>query len=76
MVRVGQVLRIPEAHYLYGTGDLVLRVTEVDPGLDRYPGLEWVRVKGVPVRSDGSEGEPREVMIRVAALHDPRSRRE
>ncbi len=74
LVRVGQVLRIPEAHYLYGSGELVLRVTHVDPGLDRYPGLEWVRVKGVEVGWDGSDGQPRDVMIRVAVLRDPRSR--
>ncbi len=74
LVRVGQVLRVPEAHYLYGNGELVLRVTEVDPGLDRYPGLEWVRVRGIEIRRDGSDGRPRDVMVRSAALQrQPRS---
>jgi hypothetical protein len=74
LVRVDQVLRVPEAHYLYGTGELVLRVTHVDSNLDRYPGLEWVRVKGIEILWDGSDGQERDVMIRVAALRDPRSR--
>jgi hypothetical protein len=74
LVRIGEVLRIPEAHYLYGSGELVLRVTHVDPNLDRYPRLEWVRVRGIEVCWDGSDGQPREVMIRVAVLRDPRSR--
>jgi hypothetical protein len=68
LVSVGQVLRIPEAHYLYGTGLLVLRVTEVDPDLGRVRGLEWVRIRGVEIRWDGKDGEAREVMVRVAAL--------
>jgi hypothetical protein len=65
LVRVGQVLRVPEAHYLYGTGELVLRVTTVDPDLARYTGLEWAGVRGVEVRWDGSDGDQRHVMVRV-----------
>jgi hypothetical protein len=65
-LRPGAVLRIPEGHYCYGTGELVLRVTVVDP--NPHPGLEWLRVQGVEVRWDGSDGDRRDVLVRVAAL--------
>jgi hypothetical protein len=68
LAEVGQVLHIPEAHYLYGVGTLVLRVTTVDPDLTRYPGLEWAGICGVEIRWDGSDGDERTVMVRVAWL--------
>jgi len=66
LVVAGQVLTVPEAHYLYGTGDLTLRVTAVDPR--PHPALEWLRVKGVQVLWDGSDGPERLVDVRVSAL--------
>jgi hypothetical protein len=60
------VLCIPEEHYCYGTGPLALRVTEVDE--HPHPSLEWLAVRGVEVRWDGSDGDPREVLVRVSAL--------
>jgi hypothetical protein len=72
LVQVGQVLRIPEAHYLYGQGELTLRVTVVDPDLHRYPRLEWASVKGVEIRN-GTDGQVRQVQVRVAYLRQHRS---
>jgi hypothetical protein len=68
-ISVGQTLRIPEAHYLYGVGELALRVTDVDPDLARYSSLEWAGVRGIEVRRDGKDGDQRHVMVRVAWLN-------
>jgi len=45
-----------------------LRVTAVDPR--PHPALEWLRVKGVQVLWDGSDGTERLVDVRVSALTD------
>ncbi len=66
MVKVGQVIRVPEEHYCYGRGMLTLRVTAVDPS--PHPNLEWLRVMGVEIGSDGSDGKERTVLVRVSAL--------
>jgi hypothetical protein len=67
VIQVGDVIRIPEAHYLYGVGVLTMRVT-AEADLDRHPGLEWIRLRGVQIRWDGSDGDNRDVLVRVAAL--------
>lgn len=64
-IRPGQVITIPEEHYLYGTGPLTLRVTEVDE--HPPPGVEWLTVRGVEQRWNG-DGDEREVMVRIAAF--------
>jgi len=68
LVQVGDVVRIPEAHYLYGSGVLTMRVTDVGADLEKYPRLEWVGLKGVEIRWDGSNGDERQVMVRVGVL--------
>lgn len=64
--RPGQVIEIPEAHYMYGQGDLKLRVTWVPERL--HPQEEWVRLRGVEIRWNGEDGGPRDIFVRVAAL--------
>ena len=70
-VRVGQVLRLAEEDYRFGIGPLTLRVT----GLLHVQELSdgpWLYLRGVTIRWDGSEGEPRQVLVRLAALRrDP-----
>ncbi len=68
LVQVGDVVEIPEAHYLYGTGALTLRVTAVGADLEKYPSLEWVGLQGIEIRWDGSDGEERQVMVRIGIL--------
>ena len=63
----GQVIRVDEPDYMYGIGELVLRVTAVAV----VPEGAWLRVVGVEIRWDGSDGPTCDVMIRVSAL--PRS---
>lgn len=68
-VRVGDLIRVPEAHYLYGTGALTMRVTAIGADLDKYPSLEWVGLKGI--ETDDSEGNEREVLVRMKVLNQP-----
>ena len=68
LVQVGDVVQLPEAHYLYGSGVLTMRVTAVGADLEKYPSLEWVGLKGTEIRWDGSDGEERQVMVRVGIL--------
>jgi hypothetical protein len=71
LVRAGDVLRVPEPDYMYGVGPLTLRVTAVDAEANARPELEWVRLQGVELRWDGSEGMHREVQVRRTALRAP-----
>ncbi|MGI5213019.1 hypothetical protein [Plantactinospora sp. CA-290183] len=64
----GDVLRIAESDYCYGVGPLVLRVTRVGVDLGRYPRLEWLSLRGVELRRDGSAGPERQVLVRASAL--------
>jgi len=64
-IQPGQVLNIPEASYLYGVGDLRLRVTEVG-GVQHLPDGAWLTVKGMQLRRDGTEMKEREVLVRVS----------
>src|SRR4051794_9935258 len=66
-VKPGDVLRIPEADYLYGVGVLVLRVSGVG-AVERLPDGEWLAVKGMEVAWNGADLKEREVLVRMSAL--------
>jgi hypothetical protein len=68
LIQVGDIIHIEEADYCYGRGPLTVRVTAIGANLTRFPKLEWVRLRGVELRSDGSDGEQRLVLVRVKAL--------
>jgi hypothetical protein len=68
LVQVGDTICLPEADYCYGCGLLTIRVTEVDADLAHFPALEWVRLRGVVILWDGTDGDERDVLVRVAAL--------
>ena len=70
LVAVGDVVHVAEAHYCYGAGPLTMCVTGVSADLGLYPGLEWVQLRGVQIRHDGADGEPRDALVRVAALRE------
>jgi hypothetical protein len=65
---VGAVLELAEADYLYGTGPLAIRLTEVkvDPG--QFRAMEWVEVQGIDVYPEGEAAQAHHVTIRVAAI--------
>ncbi|MGW4500162.1 hypothetical protein ACWENR_16305 [Micromonospora sp. NPDC004336] len=54
----GMTIRVPEDAYRFGTGPLILAVTEV---ISRGPfeGHEWAELRGHGVREDGTRA-PRE----------------
>lgn len=71
-VRAGDVLALAEDDYRFGLGVLMIRVTAL-LHLQELPDGPWLYLRGIPIRWDGSEGDPRQVLVRVSAL--ARSRR-
>lgn len=68
-VKVGDVIRVAEADYCFGTGFLKMRVTEVGAVQQRQDGA-WVSLVGYELRPDGSHAspQPRHALVRVRAL--------
>ena len=66
-IEPGVVMNIAESDYLYGSGDIRLRV---DAPVPVHPRLEWVSVHGVRLLSDGRQTGPVTVLVRVAALRE------
>ena len=66
-VRPGMVLRIPEEHYLYGVGVLVLRVTVVGAAV-RLPDDVWLPISGVELTRSGADWRERTVLVRLSTL--------
>jgi hypothetical protein len=66
-VRVGDVLELAEEDYRFGVGPLKIRVTALLHVQDLGDG-PWLYLRGVPIGGDGREGEPRQVLVRLAAL--------
>lgn len=70
MIQPGDVIRIPERFYRYGSGELRMRVTYV-PKSSRIPGLSWIELVGTTLSPDGRPGRPRQALVQVAALRVP-----
>ena len=67
---MGRVLVLSEADYLYGVGQLRLRVDRIDyrhPVLDG--GERWYTVEGFQVSAAGVELQARCVLVRGGRLH-------
>ena len=74
LVAVGDVIEMKPGNYMLGSGPytysdwpLRLRVDHVPRGVDAFTG-DWVALAGVELHRDGSDGERREIIARVAAL--------
>jgi hypothetical protein len=70
-VSVGDVLELAEQDYRFGVGPLTLRVTALLHVLP-LPDGPWLYLRGVPIRWDGRHDEPRQVLVRLAALRRDR----
>ncbi len=68
LVKIGDLVEIPEADYCYGVGVLKMRITAMTVTPQEVSRLEWVRLIGVPIYNYGQEGPEREALVRVAAL--------
>ena len=66
-VRAGDVIHVAEEDYSFGLGCLTLRVTDVH-GLLYLDDGPWVILDGIPLWSNGHEGEQRYAQIRVAGI--------
>lgn len=66
-IRPGQVLKLPEALYLYGVGELTIRVTRVGM-VGRLADGEWLPVAGVEIAWNGKELGVREVLVHLDGL--------
>ena len=66
-VRPGDLVRIPEAHYRYGVGDLVLKVGSVGQ-VQRLDDEDWLMVVGTQIAWNGAELGERQVLVRLAGL--------
>ena len=69
LIKTGEVLRVTEPDYMYGTGDLILKVTKVG-SVQRLRDGEWINLEGLKLRQDGSQvsHEPRQALVRLSAL--------
>ncbi|PRY30897.1 hypothetical protein [Pseudosporangium ferrugineum] len=76
-LQVGDVIQVEEPGCCYGVGSVTLRVTEVH-GLVYLDDGPWVMVDGVPLWSNGFEGEVRYAQVRLEVIrhlpHWPSSR--
>jgi len=68
-IKPGDVLRVGEPDYLYGTGPLILRVTRVGRVQQLQGGL-WLDLEGLTLRADGSQigSEPQHAVVRLSAI--------
>ncbi|MFC4109171.1 hypothetical protein [Micromonospora zhanjiangensis] len=59
------MVHLREADYLYGSGDLTLRVTQTSARLDDP---EWVDLTGIRILWNGDRAGEMMVRVRVSAL--------
>jgi hypothetical protein len=71
--RPGDVLKIQEADYRYGQGELILRVTEVGRSQQLTDG-EWLTISGIQIGWNGAEFGERAVDVRLSSLMPRRGR--
>lgn len=61
------MIHVAEQDYRYGIGALTLRITAVGEVWHLTDGL-WVQVFGVPLWSNGREGNERHALLRVSGI--------
>jgi hypothetical protein len=67
--RTPHVIRVAEPDYLYGTGDLKLRVAHIDRANPiEYDGELWFQVEGVQLGRSGVELGYRRAIVRGRRL--------
>ena len=59
-------LKVGEADYCYGLGDLILRVTAFVAS--DLPDPQWVTLRGVELTWNGREKSERQVLVRRSAI--------
>jgi hypothetical protein len=64
---VGLVLRLGEPEYLYGSGALTLRITEIYD-FQQYEGQRWLFLRGMRLGANGAELGERNALVKVTAI--------
>lgn len=67
MIPAGTVVEVPEADYMYGTGDIRMRLDRPVTLLARQ---EWAEVTGVLIGFNGRETVPVTLLVRVTVLRE------
>jgi hypothetical protein len=77
LVTVGDLITVPEGDYTIGRGILRMRVIHILQRPDEdLREIYWIRLMGVEVGADGSDGRHRTVLVRSWALQcNPPQRR-
>jgi hypothetical protein len=57
-LKVGDVIDVAEADYMYGTGRLIMQVTKIGQVV-QINGADWVDLEGHDLRPDGSRASDR-----------------
>jgi hypothetical protein len=70
-VAVGELLRLRDVDYRYGSGALVIRVTGV---AEVVADPDWIDIRGIEIDWNGNRLGERSVQMSVTALRDPRRR--
>lgn len=65
-LKVGDIIRLEEPYYRYGTGPLILRLTAVPVRFNNS--TEWFEAMGIELRNDGLELQPRRAVILLQAV--------
>jgi hypothetical protein len=75
--KVGDVIEVGEPDYRYGTGNLILRVTQIGRHVRAADG-EWLDLDGLELRTDGTQlgSQPRHASVRVDGVRIWRGRNE
>lgn len=69
----GALLRVREADYLYGRGDITMRVRATGE-VRRLPDGDWLTVRGTEIGWDGTEVGERQILVRMSSFGDRRGR--
>ncbi|HEU4424283.1 MAG TPA: hypothetical protein VFR67_17280 [Pilimelia sp.] len=62
------MLELANDDYRFGVGPLTLRVTAL-MHVQMLADGPWLYLRGIQIRPDGSDGDSRQVLVRLAALY-------
>jgi hypothetical protein len=72
-LRAGDVLELRDEDYMFGMGDLLLRVTDIHD-YRQVRGTSWVFLRGWQLRADDTPWRQRDVLVRCVKLRTRRRR--
>lgn len=64
----GTLVELREADYLYGIGNIRLRLTAAPNVNALWNRVEWVSLSGIALRQDGYDAGPRNILARTMGI--------